>query len=65
MAFLLYFLTLISTITLRWQQRETAVMVSRGLRAWQLLAVGLIETTIIGRPWLSRWACWPASSWPN
>ena len=47
MAFLLYFLTLISSITLRWQQRETAVMVSRGLRAWQLLAVGLIETIII------------------
>lgn len=46
-AFLLYFLTLISSITLRWQQRETAVMVSRGLRSWQLLIVGLIETIIV------------------
>jgi putative ABC transport system permease protein len=47
MGFLLYFLTLISTITLRWQQRETAVMVSRGLRSGQLLVVGLVETILI------------------
>ncbi|MBL7198650.1 MAG: ABC transporter permease [Anaerolineae bacterium] len=46
-AFLLYFLTLISTITIRWQQRETAVMVSRGMRSGQLLAVGLIEAVIL------------------
>jgi putative ABC transport system permease protein len=46
-AFLLYFLTLISTITIRWQQRETAVMVSRGMRSGQLLIVGLLESVIV------------------
>jgi putative ABC transport system permease protein len=45
--FLLYFLALISTITLRWQRRETAIMVSRGMRERQLLAVGTIEATIV------------------
>ncbi len=49
MGFLLYFLGLISTITLRWQQRETAVMVSRGMRSDQLLAVSTVEAgTLIG-----------------
>jgi len=47
MGFLLYFLTLVSTVTLRWQQRETAIMVSRGLRARQLLVVGAIEAAFI------------------
>jgi len=47
MAFLLYFLTLISTITMRWQQRETAVLVSRGMRSTQLLTVAIIETVVI------------------
>ena len=47
MGFLLYFLTLISTITIRWQQRETAVMVSRGLRRGQLVTISLFETLII------------------
>jgi putative ABC transport system permease protein len=47
MGFLLYFLALISTITLRWQRRETAIMVSRGLRPTQLLLVGLIEAAVI------------------
>ena len=42
MAFLLYFLTLISTITIRWQQRETAVLVSRGMRSDQLVTVAVI-----------------------
>ena len=46
-AFLLYFLTLISTITIRWQQRETAVMVSRGMRSGQLLSVGIIESVVL------------------
>lgn len=45
--FLLYFLVLISTITLRWQRRETAVMVSRGMRSAQLLIVGLIESLFV------------------
>jgi putative ABC transport system permease protein len=45
--FLLYFLTLISTITIRWQQRITAVMVSRGMQSRQLILVSLIETLII------------------
>jgi len=47
MGFLLYFLTLISTITIRWQQRETAVMVSRGMRSGQLLAIGMIESAFL------------------
>ena len=47
MAFLLYFLTLISTITIRWQQRETAVMVSRGMRSGQLLTVGVLESVVL------------------
>ena len=47
MGFLLYFLALVSTITLRWQRRETAIMVSRGLRGRQLLAVGAIEAAVI------------------
>ncbi len=46
-AFLLYFLTLISTITIRWQQRETAVLVSRGMRSGQLLTVGIIESVVL------------------
>jgi len=47
MGFLLYFLTLISTITIRWQQRETAVMVSRGMRSGQLLIVGILESIVL------------------
>ncbi len=47
LGFLLYFLSLVSSIALRWQQRETAVMVSRGMRGGQLLAVGAIETLIL------------------
>ena len=44
---LLYFLGLISTITVRWQQREMAMMVSRGMRSGQLLAVGTIEGLVV------------------
>ena len=47
MGFLLYFLTLISTITLRWQRRETAIMVSRGMRVGQLLGLGVLEAIIV------------------
>jgi putative ABC transport system permease protein len=45
--FLLYFLVLISTITVRWQQRETAMLVSRGMQTRQLLIVGAIESLIV------------------
>jgi putative ABC transport system permease protein len=47
MGFLLYFLSLLSSISIRWQQRETAVMVSRGMRTGQLLIVNLIEAGVI------------------
>jgi putative ABC transport system permease protein len=47
LGFLLYFVSLISSITLRWQQRETAVMVGRGMRRGQLLAIGAIEALIL------------------
>lgn len=47
MGFLLYFSTLISTITVRWQRRETAMLVSRGIRSRQLLTVGLIESLVV------------------
>ncbi len=47
MAFLLYFLGLLSSITIRWQQRETAVMASRGMRAGQLIAISVIEAAVI------------------
>ncbi len=47
MVFLLYFLSLLSTITIRWQQRETAVMVSRGMRSGQLLIVGIVEAAVV------------------
>lgn len=47
LGFLLYFLSLISSITLRWQQRETAIMVSRGMRRGQQLAMGAIEALVL------------------
>jgi putative ABC transport system permease protein len=45
--FLLYFLALLSTMTTYWQRRETALMVSRGMRLHQLLGVGLVETALL------------------
>ena len=47
MAFLLYFLALLSNITARWQQRETSILVSRGIRRGQLLRVTLFEALIL------------------
>ncbi|MBN1934602.1 MAG: hypothetical protein JW934_08045 [Anaerolineae bacterium] len=47
MAFLLYFLSLLSSITIRWQQRETAVMASRGMQVGQLISVSIIEAAVI------------------
>ena len=47
--FLLSFLGLISGITIRWQRRETAVMISRGLESRQLLTISMLEAgTIVG-----------------
>lgn len=45
--FALYFLSLISRITVHWQRRETAQMISRGLRREQLLGISLIEAGAI------------------
>lgn len=47
MGFLLYFLSLLSTITIRWQQREVAILVSRGMRSDQLLAVSVVEACLL------------------
>jgi len=47
MAFLLYFMSLISSIAIRWQQHETAIMISRGMRREQLLRVTLIEALVL------------------
>jgi len=58
LGFLFYFVSLISSITLRWQQRETAVMVSRGMHRGQRLAIGAIEALVLsgfGLP-LGVWA---------
>jgi putative ABC transport system permease protein len=45
--FLLSFLGLISGITVRWQRRETAVMISRGLDSGQLLDISVLEAGVI------------------
>ena len=47
MGFLLYFLALISIIIVRWQQRETAIMASRGLGRGRILSIALVEGLII------------------
>ncbi|MBN1583417.1 MAG: hypothetical protein JXA89_22095 [Anaerolineae bacterium] len=47
MGFLLYFLSLLAAITIRWQQRETAVIISRGMYGHQLLLVSTIEAGIL------------------
>ncbi|MEA3344710.1 MAG: ABC transporter permease [Chloroflexota bacterium] len=47
MGFLLYFLALISVIIVRWQRRETAVMISRGLGRGRILAIALLEGLIL------------------
>jgi putative ABC transport system permease protein len=45
--FLLSFLGLISGITIHWQRRETAVMISRGLDSRQLLGISVLEAGIV------------------
>lgn len=47
MGFLLYFLALISIIIVRWQQRETAIMVSRGLGRGRIFSIALVEGLIL------------------
>ena len=47
MGFLLYFLALISIIIVRWQRRETATMVSRGMGKRFILAITLVEGLIV------------------
>jgi len=47
LGFLLYFLVLSSTIIAQWQQRETATLVSRGMRARSILVLTLVEELIL------------------
>lgn len=47
LGFLIYFLIMISAIISRWQQRETAVLVSRGLNASGVLGIVLMEELIL------------------
>lgn len=51
--FLLYFLTLSSIIIAQWQQRETAMLVGRGMRSTSILTLTFVEEIllfIIGYP---------------
>jgi putative ABC transport system permease protein len=45
--FLLYFLVLSSAIIAQWQQRETAMLVGRGMRAGSILTLTLFEELIL------------------
>jgi putative ABC transport system permease protein len=47
LGFLIYFLVLSSAIIAQWQQRETAMLVSRGMRATSILAQTFIEEIIL------------------
>ena len=47
LAFLLYFLLQISLIIVRWQQRETALLVSRGMSMPHVLGLTLLEEIIL------------------
>jgi len=47
MGFLLYFLALIFIIIVRWQQRETAIMASRGLGRGRIISIALVEGLIV------------------
>jgi putative ABC transport system permease protein len=47
LAFLLYFLVLMSAIIARWQQRETAVLISRGIGLGSILGMTLIEELLL------------------
>ncbi|MGC9346766.1 MAG: FtsX-like permease family protein, partial [Anaerolineae bacterium] len=45
--FLLYFLVLSSAIIARWQQRETAMLVGRGMRSGAILTLTFVEELIL------------------
>ncbi|MCS7220047.1 MAG: ABC transporter permease [Anaerolineae bacterium] len=45
--FLLYFLVLTSAIVARWQRRETAILVSRGMGASGVLGLTLVEEVLL------------------
>jgi putative ABC transport system permease protein len=47
LAFLIYFLMLSSAIIARWQQREIAVLVSRGMSMWGILSLLVIEEALL------------------
>lgn len=47
LAFLLYFLLQISMIVVRWQQRETALLVSRGMSIPHILGLTLLEEIVL------------------
>ncbi len=47
LGFLIYFLVLSSAIIAQWQQRETAMLVSRGMRATSILTQTFIEEIIL------------------
>jgi putative ABC transport system permease protein len=47
LGFLLYFLVLTSAIIARWQVRETATLVSRGMRSSSILTLTMVEETIL------------------
>lgn len=47
LAFLLYFLLQISLIIVRWQQRETALLVSRGMNLASILGLTLLEELLL------------------
>lgn len=47
LAFLLYFLLQISLIIVRWQQRETALLVSRGMNLGSILGLTLLEELLL------------------
>jgi putative ABC transport system permease protein len=47
LAFLLYFLLLVALISMRWQLRETALLVSRGMGAGMVLGLTLLESALL------------------
>ena len=47
LGFLIYFLIMIAAIIARWQQRETAVLVSRGLNISGVVSIVLLEELIL------------------
>ena len=47
LGFLIYFLIMIAAIIARWQQRETAILVSRGLNTSGVVSIVLLEELIL------------------